>query len=256
MELPVIISYCNNGYYDFAKNLLINLNQTIKSHRVCFYCLDEEIYERLKILDLKCIDINFVLWKNCNVSKDFLIYGSDNYNLLTHTKINILRDALAKFNYIHFIDCDVVCLKEPTIEHYNKYKDYDIVFQYDAGMYSENSLHAPTLHHIWACTGNTSMRNSSGTKFLLDKIAEYQNIYKNKNDQECLFQFFQDIKIEDIRDFKEANLFTYEINEYTNGFWLQNNIGSLKNTYFFHANHVAGNEKKIQLLKKANALFI
>ena len=29
MNFPVIISYSNNGYYDFAKNMLINLNNLI-----------------------------------------------------------------------------------------------------------------------------------------------------------------------------------------------------------------------------------
>ena len=47
-----------------------------------------------------------------------------NYNFITHTKMNILKNALEKFNFIHFIDCDVVCIKEPTIEHYKKYKEY------------------------------------------------------------------------------------------------------------------------------------
>ena len=170
--------------------------------------------------------------------------------------MNILHHALLKHNFIHFIDCDVVCIKEPTIEHYNKYTDYDIIFQHDAGMYSRNKLHAPTLHHIWACTGNTTFRNTPNTHFVLNKITEYQNKYKNKNDQECLYQYFQDISLKDIRDYNPAKLYTYEISEYTNGYWLNNNIGTLENTYFFHANHVTGSEAKFNLLKKANQYFL
>ena len=53
-------------------------------------------------------------------------------------------------------------------------------------------MHAPTLNHIWACTGNTSFRNTPETIHLLNIIIDYQNKYINKNDQECLYQYFLD----------------------------------------------------------------
>ena len=256
MDFPVIISYSNAGYYNFAKNMLLNLDRTLKHHKVSFYCLDNEIYEKLSKLKLENIEVNFEIGGRNNLSKNFEQYGSLNYNLITHTKMNILRHALSKHNFIHFIDCDVVCIKEPLNEHYNKYTDYDIIFQHDAGMHSRDKLHAPTLHHIWACTGNTTFRNTPNTHFVLNKISEYQNKYRNKNDQECLYQYFQDLSLKDIRDYNHAKLYTYEISEYTNGYWLNNNIGTLENTYFFHANHVTGSDAKLNLLKKANQYFL
>lgn len=256
MEYPVIISYCNSGYHGFAHNMLISLNKTVKHHKVHFYCLDEELYEKLSKLEFPNINLTLEIVNNLNTSKNFEIYGSNNYNAITHTKVDILRKALNKYQFIHFIDCDVVCVKEPLLEHYEKYSEYDIVFQHDAGMHSADKLHAPTLHHIWACTGNTSLRNTHGTHFVLDKIQEYQIKFSNKNDQECLYQYFLDINMIDIRDFTHAKLFTYEIDEYTNGFWLNKNIGTLEKTYFFHANHVDNHYNKVQLLKKANQLFV
>lgn len=255
MELPVIITYSNYGYLDFAINLIRNLDNKIKNHKVHFYCLDEEIYNYLMNMHINNLNISFELYK-CNVSKNFENYGSQSYNTITHTKISILRDALKKFNFIHFIDCDVVCIKEPSAEHYNKYREYDIVFQHDAGMYSRDKLHAPTLNHIWTCTGNVSMRNTQGTEYILNKIESYQHMYPNKNDQECLYQYFQDIHIIDITTFTHSKLYTYNIDEYTNGYWLNNNIGTLENTYFFHANHVSGKNEKINLLKKAKHYYI
>ena len=256
MEYPVIISYCNSGYHGFAHNMLISLNKTAKHHKVHFYCLDEELYEKLSKLEFPNINLTLEIVNNLNTSKNFEIYGSNNYNAITHTKVDILRKALNAYQFIHFIDCDVVCVKEPLLEHYEKYSEYDIVFQHDAGMHSADKLHAPTLHHIWACTGNTSLRNTPGTHFILDKIQEYQIKFSNKNDQECLYQYFLDINMIDIRDFTHAKLFTYEIDEYTNGFWLNKNIGTLEKTYFFHANHVDNHYNKVQLLKKANQLFV
>lgn len=256
MNYPVIISYSNNGYFDFAKNMLINLNNTIKNHKIHFYCLDEEIYNNISKLDLPNINVTFELVSNPNISKNFENYGTPRYNLITHIKMYILKHALSKYGFIHFIDCDVVCIKEPDISHYIKYEKYDIVFQYDAGMYSPTKLHSGILQHIWTCTGNTTFRNSSETQMLLDKIIEYQNKYKNKNDQECLYQYFQDIGITDITTYRPAKLFTYNIDEYTNGYWLNKDIGFLDNTYFFHANHVTGRNEKIRLLKKAGQYFL
>jgi hypothetical protein len=257
MEYPVIISYSNHGYYGFARNMLINLDRTLKNHKVHFYCLDDEIYNKLTATTFNNLH---VIFEKINTpeqtSKNFEKYGTANYNSITHTKVNILRDALTKYDWIHFIDCDVVCVREPDQAHYHKYKEYDIVFQHDAGMYSADKLHAPTLHHIWCCTGNTTLRNTAGTHYVLDRITEYQHKHKNKNDQECLYQYFQDIGIKDLRDYAHAKLYTYEIREYTNGFWLDRNIGTLDQTYFFHANHVSGVEKKLNLLKKANQLYL
>ena len=256
MSYPVIISYSNDGYYDFAKNMLISLNNTMKFHKIHFYCLDNLIYEKLQKLEFPNIQITFQLITDNTISKKFENYGSSNYNSITHLKMNLLRDALEKYNFIHFIDCDVVCVKEPLLEHYSKYKEYDIVFQHDAGMYSANNLHAPTLHHIWACTGNTTFRNTPETHVILDKITEYQTKCANKNDQECLYQYFLDISLTDIRNYKPTKMYTYEIDEYTNGYWINHNIGTLKNTYFFHANHVSGYNNKMNILKKGNQYFL
>jgi hypothetical protein len=256
MSYPVIISYSNNGYYDFAKNMLLNLNNKIKFHKIHFYCLDDEIYENLTKLNLPNIQVTFERWTTPNISKQFETYGTHEYNLITHTKVQILRDALIKYNFIHFIDCDVVCIHEPTIEHYSKYVKYDIVFQHDAGMHSAEHLHAPTLHHIWACTGNTTLRNTPETAYILYKIDEYQGRNKNLNDQECLYEYFKDISINDLRSYNYAKLYTYNIDEYTNGYWLKNNIGTLEHTYFFHANHVSGKTEKFKLLMMANEYYL
>jgi hypothetical protein len=253
MEFPTIISYSNYGYSDFAKIMLFNLNNTIKSHKIHFYCLDQEMFDELTswIPQLTNITITFELVNISNISKNFEQYGSQSYNAITHTKMNILKNALRTFEFIHFIDCDVVCIKEPPSSHYKKYKSFDVVFQHDAGMYSATKLHAPTLHHIWCCTGNTTFRNTPQTHRLLDIISTYQHKYQYKNDQECLYQYFEDCNVVDLREYTEANLFTYEIEEYTNGYWLNHSIGTLDRTYFFHANHVSGKASKMALLQKA-----
>jgi hypothetical protein len=211
------------------------------------YCLDEATFDTLTTLTFSYITVTFELYVQ-PVSASFEIYGTPEYNTITHTKMDILKEALFIYHYIHFIDGDVVCMKEPTLDHYLKYQAYDVVFQYDNGDLTD-------AYSIWCCTGNTTFRNTPGTHYLLQKIKEYQHVYPYKNDQECLFQLFQDMEIHDIREFKPSRLSTYNMDEYTNGYWLLQQ-GSLDNTYFFHANHVIGYDAKIELLNMANQWFM
>ena len=249
-EYPTIIIYSNFGYIHFALNCLISLNRVIKNHPICFYCLDNDIYNHLIRCSFPNLSIQFVLWNSNNISKNFQNYGSYEYNKITHTKMNILRDAIEKFNFIHFIDSDVVCIHEPPIEIYKKYEKYDIMFQYDCADTN------PPFDN-WICTGNTTFRNTEKTLYLLNKISEYQLIYPNLNDQECLRKYFDDNNIKDIRDEKKVHIYVYPIINYMNGYMINNDIHKIQeDTYFFHANHVSGNNKKIDLLKKINQWFL
>jgi hypothetical protein len=208
------------------------------------------------MMNIQTIDLQLELC-DLMVSKQYETYGSENYNKITHTKMSILKDALEKHEYIHFIDCDVVCMKEPTLDFYDHYKSYDVIFQYDAGYHPDKMPHyAVHQYHIWTCTGNMSLRNTPGTRSLLEMICVYQSRYPNKNDQECLYQYFLDTGITDVRNCSIAKLYGYPDIYYTNGYWLNNDIGDLSQTFFFHANHVSGSAAKIGLLKKAGKWLV
>jgi hypothetical protein len=254
MSLPVLITYSNYGYAPFAKNLLLNLCQTARNHKVHFYCLDTDIKTYLEALDLSGLDIQFELVTS-ELSRGFEAYNSAGYMKITHTKMGLIKRALERYQWVHFIDCDVVCVREPTAEYWAQWADYDIVFQYDAGFYSATRPEWP-FNHIWACTGNTLFRNTAGTHALIDKIIEYQGRYPRKNDQECLYQYFQDLGIKDISKCPLAKLYTFPYEEFTNGFWVNRDIGDVSRTYFFHANHVSGSSAKLRLLRKIGMLYI
>lgn len=249
---PTLVTYSNMGYFPYARNLLLNLSANARHHTLHFYCLDTEIMAALKKLNIHNIQITFELVPTA-VSKRLETYGSPGYNKITHMKMLLLKEALAKYKFIHFIDCDVVCVKEPAEDYWAKYAEYDVVFQYDAGFHSADNPHWPEFH-TWTCTGNTTFRDTPGTHRLIDKILEYQGRYPNKNDQECLYEYFKDLGLKSIRDTPIANLYQYPAREFTNGYWVKHNIGSLADTYFFHANHCVGNEK-IPLLQKAGFWF-
>ena len=85
VKFPTIISYCNYGYSDFAEIMLFNLNNTIKSHKIHFYCLDQEMFDELTswVHQLTNITITFELVNISNISKNFEQYGSQSYNAIT-----------------------------------------------------------------------------------------------------------------------------------------------------------------------------
>jgi hypothetical protein len=229
----------------------LNLSKKLKHHIFHFYCLDQKIYDYLTSKDYGELKVKFEKFYK-NVSSEFESYNSKNYINLTQTKIEVIKNALEKYEFVHFIDCDVVCINEPLEEFYKDYEKYDIVFQYDCSP-SDN------LFLGWTCTGNMSLRKSYGTDIMLKRIEQYQNseAHKNKNDQECLYQFFKDLNWEnDIRKDNDCKNFVYPIEKYTNGYMINNDILDIKNTYFFHANHVVGSVEKIRLLKKINEWYI
>jgi len=242
---PQLITYANFGYIDFAQILVKNI-KTLKYHKLHFYCLDQQIYEELTKTPDE--NITFELF-DVNVSMQFESYNTQNYKSLTHQKVVVLEKALAKYGFIHFIDCDVVVLKEPSVEYWDKY-NYDIVFQYDCGFHSKDSPHLP-LFYRWTCTGNMTLRNTPATQLLLSKIKSFQQKYPEKNDQDCLDEFFKQTSGDDIRNCTLANLYVYPYEEFTNGYWLSRQIGDLTRTLFFHANHVEGKDVKLNLLNQA-----
>lgn len=255
MDLPVLITYANRGYAPFAVNLLANLLKKTTKHRLHFYCLDEEIYQILTTQFGQHSRFIFqrTFGADSGVSKEFVSYGSTEYNRLTHTKLYFIRDALNHYSYIHFIDCDVVCLKEPDMAFYALYKDYDIVFQYDCGWKRETGQLDP--FNNWVCTGNMTLRKTPGTTYILNKIEEVQ-MRLNKNDQECLKEYFDSAGIQDIRTEPAAKLFVYPAEIYTNGYLINNDLITTEKTYFFHANHVVGGNDKVKLLKKVGEWYL
>jgi hypothetical protein len=247
MDIPVLITYSNFGYIDFAKNLILNLANVLKHHKLHFYCLDKQTYDELSKYTYDFLTVELF---EQNVSSNFEVYETPEYTKLTHTKTNVLRSALARYPFIHFIDCDVVCLKEPSADHYRQYQQFDVVFQFDVRYTATNSL--SSIFRTTQCTGNMSMRRTHGTMRLIQLLEQKQSMCKKLHDQDCLQKVFDEHRAFDIRYFRHTKLFVYPPAEYTNGSWK----GLVDRTYFFHANHVVGKERKIELLKNINRWLV
>jgi hypothetical protein len=249
MSLPVLITYSNFGYIEFAKNLILNLAKNTKHHKLHFYCLDKETYDELSAKPYPFLTVQLFVK---DVSKEFESYNQEKYNKITHTKISVLEDALARYPFIHFIDCDVVCIHEPNPEIYAAYAKYDIVFQSDSKF---NNGVPINLFGYWQCTGNMSMRRTAGTYLFLKKLAQYQTLRPDLNDQQCMRIMFKKplIKIsKSILHVPGMKLYVYPPEQFTNGLW----DGDMSQCCFFHANYAIGKQPKIDLLKKVNEWLV
>ena len=248
MNLPKIVSFSNIGYLDFAKNLIMSFILNTNNLYLDFYCLDSEIFDALKtFLSENNNNINLILFDS-QTSKKLELYGGKEYNKIMGTKTKVILDSLTKNNTIHFVDSDIVFLKTISPEYYEKYSEYDMVFQQDCSTLEPFAL--------WSCAGNVLIKNTPESRFLLNIIIEYQHKYPNKNDQECMYQYFLDLGIKNILEYPHTKLYSFPKHEFLNGHNINNNKHLFDSILTFHANYVVGRDDKIKLLKLVKGWFV
>jgi hypothetical protein len=207
--------------------------------------MDRELFNAVKPYSSEQIEV--VLY-DCNVPKHFAEYGSNGaFSAITHIKTELIRSAVQKYGFVHFVDGDVVFCKEPTEEYYAAYADYDIVYQRDLP-----PLHPPYVG--WACTGNFVLRNTPSTLQFLDRLLSYQKRL-GMNDQECQREMFRDAKITDIRDYPGIRLTEFPMEHFAAGFVVRDSLFDFSSIMVFHANWAVGKSNKIELLKKIDKWY-
>jgi len=249
MTLPVIVCFSNIGYKNFADNFVMNIIDKIHNHKVIYYCLDDEIYN---YLTSKYKKDNLLIERFHNDTEylsQFEHYGSSNFVKLMDTKMELIKYALQKYDFIHVVDADIVFLQELTESYYEKYSEYDIVYQRDAPPPNEP-------YHEWTCTGNWLLRNTKNTTDFLDKIVEYKSKFPNFGEQEAQREVFRSLGVKDIRNYPYAKLTEIPAEEFACGYYVRENAVDFKNILVFHANHVVGYEAKKGLLMKLGKWYI
>jgi len=245
--LPTIVSFANIGYKTFSENLLRNIKDRVHNHDVVFYCLDAELYDILVVY--KSDRIQIIKYTEIPVTDKFVDFGNSiDFRTMMNIKMEIIRSAVQKYSFIHFVDGDVVFCKEPTPEYYSAYAQYDIVYQSD-------SFPPNPPYSTWTCTGNFTLRNTERTMTFLSLVQDYQN-RKEVAEQEAQQMLFQEANIRDIRNYPHAKLTEFPRDEFTPGFIVKDNLIDFRSIMVFHANHVTGFELKRHLLKKIGMWYM
>lgn len=247
MSYPVIITYSNYGYIDFAKNFIINITRKSPNHKVNFYCLDKKIYEELSQQFSGYNNIKFLEWFQEDSLTNFEVYGSNKYCKIIHIKFEIIKNALEINPFILYLDCDAISIHEITQEFYEKYKHFDIVFQndtYPQGL--EDDFHV--------CCGIMIIRDTNATKSFINKILDIQEKNSNMIDQSCVYEYFNEIGINNLKELFNCTglrLINAPWNVFMAGAYVRDKIANPdENTFLFHANHVTSKMNKIRLLKR------
>jgi hypothetical protein len=244
--LPVVVSFASFGYLDLTINLMRNVKDVLQKHQFALFCLDVETFNALQIYSSGRVQL--ILFER-NVSKDLSTYGTPLFNYIMRVKQEVVWEALLRYGFIHFVDSDVVFCKEPTEEYYSAYVDYDIVYQRDAPPPNEP-------YHPWTCAGNFVLRNTERTLNFLKTLHSYIERFQHMNDQECQREIFNDAKITDIRNFPDAKLTEFPMEEFTCGYCITHSLVDVSKIMVFHANHVEGKAAKIDLLKKVGRWYL
>jgi len=212
-----------------------------------FYCLDKALHTALQPFVTERIEL--VLYDDEVVTTEFTHYGnSQEFLKMMKRKLLILHDALAKYEFIHFVDGDVVFCIEPTEDYYETYKDYDIVYQRDAPPPNQP-------FHEWTCTGNFVLRKNERTVRFLNLIQSYQE-KRPMNEQECQREIFRDSNVSDIRNYLHAKLTEFPMEEFSCGACVRDGLVKQETIMVFHANHVTGNDAKQGLLKRIGKWYL
>jgi hypothetical protein len=235
--IPTIVTCANFGYRLLSENLLRNFNDVIKHHKLVFYCLDDEIYEALKHYTSE--RIIFIPFSASAAPTVYASYDTDAFFDITRAKVHVILDALAKYEFVHFVDGDIVFTEEITEEYYAAYADYDIVFQSDD---PKNVL------SIWACSGNFVARNNERTRRHFERVESYMCSHP-VNDQQAQYELFVEDGIKSIDQYTVAKLHEFPHVEFTCGYIFINRLCDPSTIKVFHANYVIGLDAKINLLK-------
>jgi hypothetical protein len=261
MFYPVIVTYSNYGYIDFAENFLTNVQKKAPNHSILFYCLDQQIYDTLTVKynqenQANLPQITFIKQfldntasgiLSTTIAKEFHDYGTKICTHLLQRKFEIIKDALEKHAFILYLDCDVVFMNEIPIKFYSLHTQFDIVFQSDS--YPSN-----TRDNIVVCNGIMLIRNSSAVQRFIETIIQVQNEYPDFHDQECVYAFFQKhnvSKLGDLENILGLKAICARWNVFMAGIYVRDAIAMPgPTTYLFHANHVIGKAPKIKLLEQ------
>lgn len=242
----------NNGYLDFAKNLVLNFKskEILKSNKLVLYSLDIDSDKEMSNFLKKNGDYN-IIHKNENLGiKEFSNFNSNEFYSITQKKLYIILKELllsSDDNIIHFLDNDVFFIKDPTNIILDKMLNTEICFQQDAPR-----SHNHSLYHNYVCSGNFSIRKNKNTINFIQKIVDISNKTLNKNDQEILYEFLNK-SCNNIKEFKDCELDVYDPVIFQNGYdTFKSNFYKKNNVHVVHTNHMIGRENKIKALKSIN----
>lgn len=226
----VVMTFINEGYFDYLHNLIMNLEMINVPWKLCVICIDKNA----KIL---CDRHNIPsLLYDLNTSKTFSYFGSLNFRLISFSKFNTIKYVLNNDHVksVTYMDSDIHVYKDfvPHLKELRKSKKrYDIYIQSDSNVKDINHFNKNR------CTG--FMHIIKGNK-MINKLCDYtpEHVKMYSNDQHYFNRIIDDMYIKYIE--LPRNLFP-------NGVFF-NNVP--EDAFIIHYNYMVGTDKEKNMQSK------
>ena len=119
------VTFTNKGYIDYTHNLLNSIKKFESDVDLRIFTLDDESFNYFQQHH------NDVIKYDTNVAEEFVGQKSEGFGNLMIVKFEIIYKSLNEFDYVLYIDGDIVVRDKIMNYLLSKSKNKDIVFQND-----------------------------------------------------------------------------------------------------------------------------
>ena len=219
------ITFTNKGYVEYTHNLITSIQKFQSDVDLRIFTLDDESYEYFNNIH------HDVVRYETNVSDEFVGQKSEGFGNLMVVKFEIIYESLKNYDYVLYIDGDIV-VKEKIMDYLiSKSKYKDIVFQNDKRPSKPNLINM--------CAGFMFIKSSKKTL----KFFNPENIDKDKFNK---YTTHDQTHIN--RNLAKFNYVSLPLNLFPNGPHYYKNFETLK-PKIIHFNYLLGEKKKEEMIK-------
>lgn len=235
-----IITLANHGFLNFTKNSIASLERLQTNHQMKVYCVDDLCYNDLKQNYSEC---ELIINEHNKSKSNLSVYPRSNSNTnsgfkdIMLMKYPAISDALCNYEYVLFIDSDVIFKDDRFLEYLTEnIKDNDVLFQ------SETDGSVETID---PCAGLMFIQSNENTLnfFNVDTVVSDKNFIENVSDQDYVRKNKNKLK----HDYMDVNLFP-------NGRYFQKYINEIS-PYMIHYNWCRPRQK-IKIMRRTGGWFI
>ena len=219
------VTLTNKGYIDYTHNLLNSIKKFESDVDLRIFTLDDESFNYFQQHH------NDVIKYDTNVSEEFVGQKSEGFGNLMIVKFEIIYKSLNEFDYVLYIDGDIVVRDNIMNYLLSKSKNKDIVFLNDKRPSKPNLINM--------CAGFMFIKSSKKTQ----KFFNPENINSKKfNDYTTHDQTYIN------RNLAKFNYASLPLDLFPNGPHYYKNYETLK-PKIIHFNYLLGDKKKDEMIK-------
>ncbi len=231
-----VVTFTSSGYIDITQNLCNSNTQNNVNYSINIFCLDRESMNYNFGNHTNNIDFSKNKVEGLQKNK-LLMQNSSNFGNLMFKKFEIIHYGLNEFDFVLYIDGDIIIKKDFIKQLTYNFKFKDIVFQNDKRPSKPNDINL--------CAGFMFIKANKKMKkfFNPNSISEEQLNKYRTNDQTHIN-----------RNKSKFNYNVLPLDEFPNGPKFYDNYGDI-DPRIIHFNYVKG-EEKIELMKKYKEWYL